>query len=159
MILKIEKKTAYFDYALLTRISGIKNNLGINTCFVPKIFGFNMQKHEDRRKLWTHALDMYGSSKVAFNLRTSKLRPDVPKWYGTPILNVSAYIKKLFYVTDDDISELDAHLAQAPMRLTTMGVDPETKQASLILMSSFTVKLGHWAQHNTEALYSLNNVT
>ena len=45
------------------------------------------------------------------------------------------------------------------MRLTTMGVDPETKQASLILMSSFTGKLGHWAQHNIEALYSLNSVT
>ena len=41
------------------------------------------------------------------------------------------------------------------MQLTTMGVDPETKQASLILVSSFTGKLGPWAQHNIEALYSL----
>jgi hypothetical protein len=32
------------------------------------------------------------------------------------------------------------------MRLTTMGVDPENKQASLILISSFIGKLGHWAQ-------------
>ena len=45
------------------------------------------------------------------------------------------------------------------MRLTSMGVDLETKQASLILMSSFTGKLGHWAQHNTEALYMLTSVT
>ena len=45
------------------------------------------------------------------------------------------------------------------MRLTTMGVDPETKQASLILMASFIGKLGHWAQQNIEALYSLNSVT
>jgi hypothetical protein len=40
-----------------------------------------------------------------------------------------------------------------------MGVDPETKQASLVLMSSFTRKLKHWAQQNTEALYSLKSVT
>jgi len=40
-----------------------------------------------------------------------------------------------------------------------MGVDPATKQASLFLISSFTGKLRHWAQHNTEALYSLNFVT
>jgi hypothetical protein len=40
-----------------------------------------------------------------------------------------------------------------------MGVDPETKQASLILMSSFTGKLGHWAKQNIEALYSLTSVT
>jgi hypothetical protein len=62
-------------------------------------------------------------------------------------------------ITGDDIASLDSHLAQAPMRLTTMGVDPETKQASLILMSSFTGKLGQWAQQNTEALYSLTSVT
>jgi hypothetical protein len=75
-------------------------------------------------------------------------------------LNVSAYIEKLPYVIGDDIAALDAHLAQAPMRLTAMGVDPETKQASsLILMSSFTGKLAHWAQHNTEALYSLTFVS
>ena len=45
------------------------------------------------------------------------------------------------------------------MRLASMGVDSDTKQASLILMSSFTGKLGHLAQQNTEALYSLISVT
>jgi len=64
----------------------------------------------------------------------------------TPILNVSAYIQKLSNVPGYDIPKLDGQLAQAPMRLTTMGVDPKTKQASLIHMSSFTGKLGHWAQ-------------
>ena len=48
----------------------------------------------------------------------------------------------------DNIPELDAHIAQAPIRLT----DLETKQASLVLISSFIVKLGHGAQQNTEAL-------
>jgi hypothetical protein len=62
---------------------------------------------------------------------------------GTPTLNVFAYIQKLPNVTCDDISELYVHLAQAPMRLASMGVDPETKQASLIFMSSFIGKLGH----------------
>ncbi len=79
--------------------------------------------------------------------------------FGKPVLNISAYIQKLPNVTGYDISELDAHLAHAPMRLTTIGVDPETKQASLILMCSFTGKMGHWAQQNTEALYSLTSVT
>ena len=40
-----------------------------------------------------------------------------------------------------------------------MGVDLETKQASLISMFFFIGTLGHWAQHNTEALYSLTFVT
>ena len=40
-----------------------------------------------------------------------------------------------------------------------MGVDPDTRQASLILMSSFTGKMGHWAHQNTKVLYILNFVS
>ncbi len=36
---------------------------------------------------------------------------------GTLVLNVYAYIQKLPNVTGDDIPELDAHLAQARMRM------------------------------------------
>jgi hypothetical protein len=42
-----EPKTACFDYGLLTYISEIENNLAIDTGIVPKISGYNMQKHED----------------------------------------------------------------------------------------------------------------
>jgi hypothetical protein len=38
----------------------------------------------------------------------------------------------------DDKVEFDTHLALALMRLTTMGFDPETKQANLFLTSFFT---------------------
>ena len=40
-----------------------------------------------------------------------------------------------------------------------MGVNLGIKQASLIPMSSFIRELEHWAQQNTEALYSLTSVT
>ena len=105
-----------------------------------------MQKHEDRHQLWAHALAIYGSDKVASSLRTSRFRPHIPTLSRTPVMHISAYIQKLPNVTGVDIAALDVHLAQAPMRMTTMGVDPETKQASLILMSFFIGKLGHWAQ-------------
>jgi hypothetical protein len=154
-----EPKTSCFDYGLLTHISEIKNNLGIDTGIIPKILGHNMRMHEDRHQLWAHALAIYGSDKVSCRLRASRLRPGMPTLSGTPVINVSAYIQKLPNINGEDIAALDAHLAQAPMRLTAMGVDPETKQASLILMSSFIGKLGHWAQQNTEALYSLTSVT
>jgi hypothetical protein len=45
------------------------------------------------------------------------------------------------------------------MRLTTMGADPENKQASSIIMSPFIGKWGHSARQNNEALYSLTSVT
>ena len=136
-----EQKKACFDFGLLTHISEIKNNVGVDTSILPKISGYNMQKHEDRHQLWAHALAIYGSDKVAFTLTTSRFRPGVPRLFETPLMNVFAYIQKLPNVIGDDISALDAHLDEAPMRLTTMGVDPETKQASLILMS---LLLGSW---------------
>ena len=110
-----EPKTACIDYDILTHISEIKNNLGIDIGIVPKISSYNMQKHEDRHRLWAHALAIYGSSNVSLNLGTSRLRQDVPMLSRAPVLNVSAYIQKLPNVTSDDISKLDAHLAHAPM--------------------------------------------
>jgi hypothetical protein len=154
-----ESKTMCVDYGLLTHIFEMKHNLGIGTGIVPNINGLNMQKHNDQHKLWAHALAIYFSSVYAINMRTFRSRFDVSKLSRTPVLNVSAYIQKLPNVTSDDISNRDAHLAQTLIRLTTMGVDPETKQASLTLMSSFTGKLGHWARHNTEALYNITFVT
>jgi len=60
----MKPKTACFDYDLLTHISEMKNSLGIDTSIVPKIFGYNMDKHEDGHQLWAHALAIYGSSNV-----------------------------------------------------------------------------------------------
>jgi hypothetical protein len=99
---------------------------------------------------------------MAFHLKTSRCKPDVPKLSRTPVLNVSAYFQKLpINVTGDDISILDAHLAQVPMRLASMSVDFETKQTSLILihMSAFTWKSKRWTQHNIETLCSLTSLT
>jgi len=73
---------------------------------------------------------IYGSCAFTFSLRATKSRSRVPMLSGTSTLNVSAYIQKIPNVTSDDIPELDAHLAQVPMRLTAMGVDPEAKQGS-----------------------------
>ena len=72
-------KTACVNYGLLTHISEVKNNLGIDTGIVKKIAGFHMQEHDDQHKLWAHALAIYGSSALAINLKTSKSRHDVPR--------------------------------------------------------------------------------
>jgi hypothetical protein len=63
----LEPKTACVNYGLLTHIFEIKHNLGIDAGIVPKIAGFNMQKHNDQHKLWAHALAIYGSS--SFSIR------------------------------------------------------------------------------------------
>ena len=85
-------KTTCVNYGLLTRISEIKNNLGIDTGIAPKIAGFNMQKHDDHNKTWAHALAIYGYSAFVFSMTTFISRPNVPMLFGTPVLNVSAYI-------------------------------------------------------------------
>ena len=89
-----------------------------------------MLKRDDQHKRWANALAIYGSSAFAFSLKNSRNRPHVPMLSRAPVINYFAYIQKLPNVIGDDISELDAHLAHARMRLTTKGVDPETKQAS-----------------------------
>jgi hypothetical protein len=78
---------------------------------------------------------------LALSLKAYKRKLDRPMLSWAPVINVSTYILKLPYVIGDNICESDAHLAQAPMELTDMGVDPETKQASFMLMSFFYRKV------------------
>jgi hypothetical protein len=117
--------------------------LGIDTGIVPKIVAFLLQKHDDQHEMWAHALAIYSSTQFSMMLAASQRRPNVPKLTGAPVVNVSNYIQKLPNVYGDNLTELDSHLAQAPIKLTTMSVDPDTRQDSLILMSSFTRKLEH----------------
>jgi hypothetical protein len=143
----------------LVPFSEIRNNLGIDTGIVPKIVGFPMHKHEDQHKMWAHALAIYISTQFSVLLAASQRRPNVPRLKEAPVVGISNYIQKLPNVNGDNLNELDSHLAQAPIKFTSMGIDPDTRQASLILMSSFTGKLGHWAHQNTEVLYNRNSVS
>jgi hypothetical protein len=109
--------------------------------------------------MWAHDLAIYSYPQVSFNLVAFERQPHVPKLSGAYAINVSNYIQKLPNVNGNDFSKLDSHLALAPINLTAMGVDPETKQSSLIHVFSFTRKVGHWAQQNTGVLYNLNFVS
>ncbi len=117
--------------------------MGIDTGIVPNIDGFLMQKHDDQHKMWAHALAIYCSTRFSVLLAASQRRPNVPRLTWAPIVGISNYIQKLPNVNGDNSNELDYHMAQAPIKLTVMGVDTDTRQASLILMSSFTGTLGH----------------
>jgi hypothetical protein len=59
-------------------------------------------------------------------LAASQRRPNLPKLTGAPVVSVSNYIQKLPNVNGDNLTELDSHLAQTPIELTAMGVEPDT---------------------------------
>jgi hypothetical protein len=122
-----EPKTAYVDYDLLVPTCEIRNNLGIDTGIVPKIAGFPMQKHDDQHKMREHALAVYNSTDFFVLLAASQRRPNVPKLIGAPIVGISNNNKKLPNMNGDNLNELYSHLAQTPIKLTAMGVDPNTR--------------------------------
>jgi hypothetical protein len=57
-----EPNATCVDYDMLVPTFEIKNNLGIDTGIVPKIFGFPMQGHDDQHSMWAHALAIYSST-------------------------------------------------------------------------------------------------
>jgi len=125
-----EPKIASVDYGMLVPISEIKNNLDIETSIVPRIVGFPMQKHDDQHKMGAHALAIYSSTQFSFSLVASQRRPNVPKLTRAPVVSVSNYIQKLPNVNGYNLTELSSHLAQAPIQLTVIGVDPHDSSSS-----------------------------
>jgi len=89
----------------------------------------------------------------------SRIQPYIPQLIGANIVKASNCIKKLSNVNGDNVAELVSHLPWAAMKLMAMDLDPKAKQAILILMSSFSGKLGHWAEKNTKVLYNLKYVS
>jgi len=77
------------DYGLSVPTSDTKNNLGIDTGIVLKIFGFPMQKYDDQHKMWAHVLAIYSSIQFSISLVASQRRPHVPKLTGASEVNVS----------------------------------------------------------------------
>jgi len=95
--------------------------------------------------MWAHALSIYSSTKFSFSLVASQRRPNVPKLTRARVVSVSEYIQKIPNVNGAILTELDSHLAQTSIKLISMGVYLDTRQANLILLSYFMGKLGHWA--------------
>jgi hypothetical protein len=55
----------------------------------------------------------------------------------------------------EDSIKLNNHLKQSRLKIQGFGINPDSNQAVVVLVSSFTCKLGNWASDNSAEIYNL----
>ena len=58
--------------------------------------------------------------------------------------NLSNFLQKLTPCTGEDAEELHDSLKQSKLKVKGFGIDPNSREAVTVVVSSFTGKLGNW---------------
>jgi len=71
---------------------------------------------------------------------------------------VSRFLQKMEHCNGEDSVKLNNHLKQSRLKIHGFGIDPDSNQAVVILVSSFTCKLGNLAADHNAEIYGLQTL-
>ncbi len=69
------------------------------------------------------------------------------------ITNMSRLLKKLEHCNSDDSVKLHNHSKQSKLYILGFGINRDSNQAIIVLVSSFTCKLSDWASDHVTEIY------
>ncbi len=72
--------------------------------------------------------------------------------------NLSRFLQKLELCNGEDSEVLHDHLKQSKLKVKGFGVDPNSKEAVKIVVSSFTGSLGNWAANHADEVFKLSSI-
>ncbi len=63
----------------------------------------------------------------------------------TRLLICLIFLQKIKYCTGENAEDLHDNLKQSKLKVKGFGIDPNSREAVIIVVSSFTGQLGNWA--------------
>ena len=73
-------------------------------------------------------------------------------------VNMSRLLQNLEHCNGEDSTKLHNHLKHSRLKIQGFRINPNSKQAVVVLVSSFTWKLGNWASNHSTEIYELATV-
>jgi hypothetical protein len=136
-----EFKSCRFDNRELYTAYQIKGNLGADAGIVPLFHDNNvMRDYVDENGIWAAVLVILKTKMDAKDLDMYRhLNPDGSK----AIVNMSRFLQKMEYCNGEDSINLNNHLKQSMLKMEGFGINPDSNQDVVVLVSSFTGKLGN----------------
>jgi hypothetical protein len=71
---------------------------------------------------------------------------------------LSHFLQKLTPCTGEDAEELHDSLKQSKLKVKGFGLDPNSREAVTVVVSSFTGKLGNWAADHADEIFQLKSI-
>jgi hypothetical protein len=72
--------------------------------------------------------------------------------------NLSRFLQKLELCTGENAEIIHDHLKQSNLKIEGFGVDPNSKEAVTVVVSSFTGSLGDWAADHYDDIFKLDSI-
>jgi hypothetical protein len=72
--------------------------------------------------------------------------------------NLSRFLQKLELCNGENPEYLHDHLKQSKLKVKGFGVDPNSREAVTVVVSSFTGSLGNWAADHADEIYKLDSI-
>jgi len=137
-----EVKSCCFDYCELYTAYQIKGNLGADAGIVPLFHDKNvMRDFVDENGIWAAVLVILKTKMDAKDMDMYRhLNPDGSK----DTLNMSRFLQKMEHCNGEDSIKLNNHLKQSRLKIKGFGINPDSNQAIVVLVSSFIGKLDNW---------------
>jgi hypothetical protein len=84
--------------------------------------------------------------------------PDPAFRVANALPNLSHFLHKLAPCTGEDAEELHDILKQSKLKFKGFGIDPNSREAVTVTVSSFTGRLGNWAAGHVDKIFQLKSI-
>jgi hypothetical protein len=114
-----------------------------------------MRDYVDENGIWVAVLVILKTKMDAKGLDIYRLlNPDGSK----DIVVMSRFLQKMEHCNGEDSIKLNNHLKQSRLKIQGFGINPDSNQVVVVLISSFTSKLGNWASDLCAEIYDLKTL-
>ena len=75
-----------------------------------------------------------------------------------PLANMSRFLQKLEHCSGENAEKLYNHLKQHKLKINCFEMDPNSRQAVTVVVSSFTGHLSYWPADHADEILNLDNI-
>jgi hypothetical protein len=147
-------KSKCFDYGGLITAAEIEDNLGIDVGIMPMLLeNVPMRDFSDSNKIWIESAKLLRSKVFDRDLLIKESVVNTG-----PMANMARFLQKLEYCSGDNAEVLHNHLKQSKLKVQGFGIDPNSREAVTVVVSSFTGHLGNWAADHADEIFKLDSI-
>jgi hypothetical protein len=136
-----DNKSHCFDFGEMCTAYQIRSNMGADAGIIPLFHDKHvMRDFSDENGIWAAVL-------VALQTKMPPKELDMNKYLNADgskdMVNMSRYLQKMEHCNGEDSVKLNNHLKQSRLKIQEFRINPDSNQAVVILVSSFTCKFGN----------------
>ncbi len=113
-----------------------------------------MKDHIDNNGIWADTVKIMRAK--AFNKDLRILDPAIRD--NNLYTNMSRFVQKLEHCTGENAEVLRDHLKQTKFKIKGFGIDPNSREAVMVELSSFTRQLIIWVAAHADGIFKLDSV-